>query len=338
MKHPVLHLHAGLRKTGSTAIQNFLFDNDVDPRFHYLHTGMANSSLVTGQAFRAIRADDPRFPRAEQSEAEIREKRIRARKSLSSALGSMTRPHAIFSAETVGILRAEELASLRDFFAPSCQHIRIYLYLRPHKSRMESVFQERLKHHYTDLSESFPMNLKRIVGRFDDTFGPERITLSRFAREDFPNGSIINHFLQLLGIAQSLPDVGKDNSALSLRATQLLFIYRKFFPNHDEADPARIEQLRELTGKPLRFHSELYARLQTSQADDVQWVEQRAGFSLKEDINADDSTGIRSEQDLIDIPQQSLEWLRNSQPGLLARLRFRSRKQEDIAKAVRRLA
>ena len=57
----VLHLHAGFHKTGTTAIQEYLFNADLDPEYTYFHTGIANSSLIMLQAFKQDLFDDPQF-------------------------------------------------------------------------------------------------------------------------------------------------------------------------------------------------------------------------------------------------------------------------------------
>ena len=96
--------------------------------------------------------------------------------------------------------------------------------------------------------------------------------------------------------------------------------------------------LASLPGENLTFSQHAIHRpCWTTRKGDIEWLEQRAGFSITEDIQADDHNGIRSERDLTDIPAESVAWL-ISQPGnILMRTQLGASTLLGIALGVRNL-
>ena len=334
----MLHLHAGFHKTGSTAIQNYLFDNDVDSRYHYFHSGIPNSSLIIKQAFKNDLANHQGFRKKNLSPKKESDIRVRARARIEKIVRDIDRPHTILSAESLGILTAEEIGQVCEYFSRYYRDMRVYIYIRPLKSRVESAFQEKLKTRYSSLEEKFPISFQKSIGSFDQIFGRDHVKVSKFSREGFPGGSVINHFLNQIGIEAELSGQSEANTSLSLPAIQLLYVYRKFFPDRHKDDDKRLQKLELLSGDPLHFHSDLFNELLIAPEGDSNWLEHRAGFSATEDIRAHDNAAIKSEQELTSIPADSIEWLRQRQPNLLSRLRFRRGNLPSIARGVRRLA
>ena len=333
----VLHLHAGFHKTGTTAIQEYLFNADLDPEYTYFHTGIANSSLIMLQAFKQDLFDDPQFRKSNFTPEDIIGIRERARTKLAARLGEIVQTHTILSAEAICTFIPAECADLHDFLKPYYDDIRVYLYVRPLKSRMESAFQENLKTRYRGLDEHFPFRFEGIIGKFDKCFGRNKVSISEFSREAFMGGDVVNHFLDQIGLVEQSYCRSEANTSLSLPAIQLLYTYRKYFPHNQPADPERIRVLASLPGENLRFHSTLFTTLLDNPKGDIEWLEQRAGFSITEDIQADDHYGIRSEQDLTDIPAESVAWL-ISQPGnILMRTQLGASTLLGIALGVRNL-
>ena len=95
----------------------------------------------------------------------------------------------------------------------------------------------------------------------------------------------------------------------SLPAIQLLYVYRMFYPSQVERDRRMVARLEQLSGKPLHFHSELYNQLIVLTPEEEARFEERAGFSIAENLQADDDIAIRCEEDLLAIPERSIAWL-----------------------------
>lgn len=334
----VLHLHAGFHKTGSTAIQDYLFNHEPGPGYSYFHAGMANSSLIILQAFKRGLADEPQFRHKNLTPQDVSRIRQRARERIAGIVGVIDQPHTILSAEAIGSLNPGECAELYDFFKGYYREIRVYLYVRPLKSRMESAFQEVLKTRFRDLQQPFPFNFERSIGKFDQVFGEDRVKVNKFARGNFADGNVVKHFLGQVGINPPCNPGEQANTSLSRPAIELLYVYRRFFPRTQEGDAERLRKLGALPGGALHFHSELLGKLLINHEGDSRWMENRVDFSIGEDIEAHDHSAIRSEEDLSAVSPEAIAWLKAQQPSFLSRLRVRRRNLRSIADGVRRLS
>ena len=204
------------------------------------------------------------------------------------------------------------------------------------KSRMESAFQERLKHRRTTLVEKFPLGYLAGVQKLDRVFAQENVHIHNYCRDNFPGGDVVRHFLEAIGENYLPTENIDDNRSLSLPAIQLLYHYRQEFPAQEACDQEIVEMLSTLSGRPLKFHSRLYKELLVAGENAISNFEERAGFSINEDVESHDDMGIRSEEDLLDVPESSLQWLHDNaqKPQLNS---YGSGKTQSIAAQVRGL-
>lgn len=321
-KPPRLIVHAGNRKTGSTAIQDYLLEYETGPGYEFLYRGKANSSLWMVQAFKQDMARYSFVPRGKswreaitgggKVDLQARVERIRAmaRKALAKRVAAVRKPLGILSAENIYSMNKSEVEDLQDFLSALTPEIDVLVYIRSPKGQIESGFQERLKHGATALEKKYQLNHARRLQFFDSAFGRERVHVYKYARDSFPGGDVAAHFMRELGLEHQGGHARRANTALSLPATQLLYVYRKFYPDSDPIDRRVVAQLSGLPGERLRFHSSLYARIHSPDSDALRRFEERAGFSIDEDVTAYDEVGIRSEEDLLEIPGSALDWLR----------------------------
>ena len=334
----VLHLHAGFHKTGSTAIQGYLFHNPLGSDHSYFHNNNPNSSLIILQAFRQNLADYQQFQHENFTPEDVLRIQKTARNRIAEIIQEIDKTHTILSAESIGILNPAEHLKLYEFFKKYYKEIHVYIYIRTIKSRIESAYQEILKTRYRSLEQQFPVSFKKSIGGFDQAFGKNRVHVCKFSKAEFAGGDVVNHFLGQLGIARQDGQHSKDNTALSFPAIQLLYIYRTFFPTPVGGDNERIERLGSLPGAAMHFHSDLFEKLLSQDSGDTQWLEDRAGFSVTEDIEAYNDSAIRSERELTAISRESVRWLKEQQPDFRSRLRIRRGNLRSIAHGVRCLA
>jgi hypothetical protein len=268
------------------------------------------------QAFKRDFAELPAFRGRQLDRVAAAGMRQRARDFLAQQSSQCTAPLSILSAEAIGTFDVEELRDLRSFVGPFFRRVTLFQYFRPLKSRMESAFQEKLKHGATTLEQKFPLAYCQTIALQDSVFGKDNVHVHKYDSLLFPQGDVVLHFLEQIGLDSPNNVAGAAvNAGLSLPATQLLYVYRLFFPILLEGDRQRVDKLFRLSGEPLRFHSALYQELVVLSAHEVASFERRAGFSVAEQLDADDATGIRSEEDLLAIPERSIAWL-YSQLGL----------------------
>ena len=306
-----LVIHAGSHKTGSSAIQRYLFDNQSClGATRYLNRGKPNASPWMLQAFKHDFAALPAFRHRQLGAVKSTAMRERARALLAEQSAQSTAPLCILSAEAIGTLNGEELRALHDCVAPFFSRVSLHQYFRPLKSRMESAFQEKLKHGATTLKQKFPLAYIHTLELQDGVFGADNVKSYKYDSGQFPEGDVVLHFLQQMGI-EPVSDgaAAAVNEGLSLPAIQLLYVYRMFYPSQAARDRRVVARLKQLNGKPLRFHSELYNELIVLTPEEEARFEERAGFSIAENQQADDDIAIRCEQDLLAIPDRSVAWL-----------------------------
>ncbi len=311
MTKPALCLHVGQHKTGSSAIQNYLFEHrDELPELAYLYKDRANASLWMLAAFKQDLGTLPTYRHKNLSEQHLANVRARARRRLEGVLADVSAPQAVLSAESVSLFTPDEMRDLRQFLEPYFSSITVFQYVRPMKSRLESAFQEKLKHRRAALDEPFKLNYFRRARVLAEAFGRENLRIFKFDSQLFPRGDVVCHFLEQLGLPLPEASSATDaNRGLSLPAVQLLYAYRDRYPEPREEDRRIVERLAELPGPAFRFHSSLYREIISSAPRGVSKFEALAGFSLDEHIDADDAIAVRAEKDLQAIPEAVLAWL-----------------------------
>jgi len=338
LKHRRLIIHAGTHKTGSTTLQNYLFAQTEHPHFDYICDRDANSSLLMIQAFHHNLAQLPHFQHAKFSDRDIEFMKCAARERFYEMVAATSKPNSVLSAEDISIFTIPELEDLYQFLAPLFQELEVIIYVRPVKARMESAFQEVLKTRYRSLEQQFHLNYIGMARNFDSVFGRDKVHFYLFSRKSLPKGDIVTHFLNAAGLTGASVENTVDNIRLSKESVQLLYIYRLHFPEVLPGDDQRVRALSALEGDPFHFHSNLFQKLLRTGKNASEKFAQRAGFSIDEDIYANDDIGIRTEDDLMKPSSQSISWLHEQLSCTDTLSLPRSSDPETIARAVHALA
>lgn len=302
-----LIIHAGMRKTGSSAIQEYLFHALDHPEFGYFPTRIPNASLLMTQSFKRDFDQLPQFRGNGWSSKQVQAIRERSRKQFARLASRCKRPTTILSAETVSSFSAEEAADLKDFAGRDFNDIQVVIYIRSPHHRAESVFQERLKNGYARLSDPVPSNFDRLGNTFDEVFGRENVVFRRFSPPEFAGGSVVADFLGFVGIPfTELPET-PVNSSLTLPAVQLLYVYRKYFPEFASGDKCLVAQLSKVQGERFRMHPDLIRTVVREKPDSRNWLVSRVGIAPQETLDQD--VGVRGESDLLALSGEALAWL-----------------------------
>ncbi|MEP5567047.1 MAG: hypothetical protein ABJN62_04370 [Halioglobus sp.] len=301
-----LIVHAGRHKTGSSAIQQSLFSQLDHPEFDYLNVGEANASLIINRSFRqeSILANTPTEHKPHKKIA-----LEKAFERLRCAVDSAIKPNIILSAESVSLMEEQEFQQFLSFFSDYFEEIELHAYFRPPKSDMESAFAQRLKHGFASCSEKVTFMHKRRFEMFEKHLGRSSLHYYRYDRTDFPSKDVVAHFCQKVGLSPSLPPMRLANTRLSLPSVQLLYMYRKYYPEISVLDSGLIRALGCLSGPAFRYHSSLFLKNYEDPVDSFQWLEQRSGKSFHEDVRRDDVLGITGERDLLDLTEIAQSWL-----------------------------
>jgi hypothetical protein len=299
-------VHFGIRKTGSTSIQETLLHNgDRLGTTRYLAFGMANSSFMVRNLFRW---PDRLTPDRRQM-FETRFTRGLA------GLGPV--PRAIFSAETISDLDIPALRALIAALSATGAKIRFTGYMRDPVGYQRSVFQEQLKYTYDGFFPSGPAeelvsNHHRIVDRLDRVAGRANVTVHPFDRALFPGGDVVRHFLDGAGIDATGLTLCHVNESLSLTAVKALHVYRRLRVandsdiGHDASRDGFITSLASLDGPAFRFAPEIDARIAAANSHILDWSETRLDHRLAAPPR-DDDDGIATEADLARFTPEELD-------------------------------
>ncbi|MEP4147276.1 MAG: AmpG family muropeptide MFS transporter [Halioglobus sp.] len=327
-----LIIHAGMRKTGTTAIQNYLHEYLDHPDYEYFSTNIPNSSLIIVKAFNHRKGVEG---------GKIMDAtgygRSGARKRFVARLARCHKPNVILSAESISSLNKGECEDLLHVVSEQFNNVKVVLYLRPIKSKIESGFQETLKHQFVTVDKPHTLNLKKSTQKYDEVFGEDNVTLRFFEPASFPNRSVVNDFLTVVGIDNVTLPLRSSNTGLSMQAVQLLYLYRKEFPVSIREDKVLIRKLSGLAGDKFRMHPDLLNEILDERNAHYDWFESRSGFSLQENWAAHEGPMVRSEADLLDVPMSSLKWLAG-QVGGTDSVPLAAYDHAAIALSIRRLA
>ncbi len=319
MKQCILHL--GMPKTGTTSIQRSLCFGLSDPAFRYLHWQRINCNSEMDMLFANSPANSYFSVKLGWSARQIRRYKTRVADELEKILETTPADvRLIISAEPSWQMQESEFVRLRTFMADRGYVVNIIAYIRPWKQWLESHFQQRIKggQHITLLpnDRTFHLDYRAHIQTLETVFGADQVQILNYAPQNFPDGCVVRDFCQHLGIRADQVQIQRANDSLKLPAVQLLCAYQKFGPGYSRGVQASleksllIEQLLQLGGPPVRFHSSVVEPLIQDLAPQRPWLEQRLGSAFTEDIyKADDEICIREEADLFDFSPATLAWL-----------------------------
>jgi hypothetical protein len=306
-------IHFGLHKTGSSSIQEALFASNLGPNATYLHfdTPFIGPKLMTAfcrPAWRLVA-----FLR-DVSEAD----RASAKLALQRLVEATPEATLIISAEDVSQFQEVELAEFIDFLRGNDLAPEAVAYVRDYRSWCESFFQQSAK--YGNWGPSlFPLgsNAYRFaIEKFDRLLGREKVTLWKYDRAQFPQGSVVKDFFRRLQIGEPPSEATEVNSGLCTEAVKFMraFHASNLRPVNNMRDMVGryllANHLRTMPGPKVRFHPELMAERMKLDVLDLDWIERRLGESVREDRHEESvAETIRSEADLERFSAKSLEWL-----------------------------
>lgn len=319
MKQCIVHI--GMPKTGTTSIQQSLCFGLSDPAFRYLHWQRINCNDEMGLLFGDSLPHRYFSVKLGWSAWQVRhyKKRVVAElEKILAATPATVRP--LLSAEPSWRMNEREFTRLRTFMADRGYAVNIIAYIRPWKQWLESHFQQRVKGGqgiaFLPNDHTFRLDYRARIQTLETIFGAAQVQILNYAPKNFPEGCVVRDFCQQVGIRADQIQIKRSNDSLKLPAVQLLYAYRKFGPGYGRGRQAWLEnylmnqQLLQLGGPPVRFHSSLVASFIGELAPQRPWLEQRFGSAFTEDIyKADDQICIREEADLFDFAPATLAWL-----------------------------
>lgn len=309
-------IHAGMHKTGSTAIQEVFgtggvagVDHPGGPRANLSDEVLllfAEGALL--EKFHAARL--PHLSRRA-----LMRRRARTEARLAARLARSRAPLWLFSAEDIAApdFDAAATARMADLLGRSGRGIEVQAYVRAPVSFMQSAFQQRVKQDKPgaaalDADTLWPRYRARFE-KFDLVFGRDRVHLHAFDPATFPGGDVVADFAAKLGVALPEAPPVRANDGLSREAMAVAWCRLAGCLGADYPDRARAARFRATPARALSgfgqgrfaFAEAFLAPAIAAQRADLDWMEARLGRTLPD--RAPPADGIADAGDMAAIAE-----------------------------------
>lgn len=228
-----LYLHIGMKKTGSTAIQHFLLENN-----EFLNKNGYIFPQMTDQfnhSFHVANWRNAIFLDVDENQ-EIKEKD--GQKAIDECFEIVENAFKEFNNvvlsdellfERIGIVYQERIEKLLDCAEKNKFNIQVIIYLRKQSEYMCSRWKQHIKENSLDITfdeyvknmdDYSEYNYKERLDCIAKIFGKKNIIVRRYERDELKNGSSIIDFLETIGIKsvneiQQKEDIKINNYSLT---------------------------------------------------------------------------------------------------------------------------
>lgn len=309
-----LIFHFGMNKTGSTAIQSslasgtgngFLYPALGEPPYKPHHEDALD------QIFSVERLQ--RTPPGSEESARLSAISAAGKDKIRKAAADAGSLPVILSSEgAYRYLTIDDVAGVRRFLEPLFDEVQLVAYVREPFGFISAGFHNWIKGHGL---ANFTLKYQpyRRFEKFDRVFGRDTVRLWKYDRKSFPDADVVAHFCTSLGLPrlQSAP----VNVTLCRPAVSAIFRLNRLaadsggdLPGLRAARKAIIRNFPHRDWPKFRLSPEVIAPVVDQHADDLGWIEERMGYSIRDDYPAQDGD-VTSEADLLHIDRSALERL-----------------------------
>ena len=310
-----LIVHIGMNKTGSTAIQSSLRGASGNG---YLYPALGEPPYKPrhedgfDQVFSSQRFQDN--PLGSDEAARIGSIVAAGKEAIRQAAADAGEMPVILSSEgAYRYLLRDDLAALHQFIEPLFDDVQIVAYVRDPFGFTSAAFHNWIKGHRLAKFELKYQPYRRFR-KFDRAFGRDRVHLWKFDRSSFPDGDVVAHFCDSLGLRRL--QSAAVNVTLCRPAVSAIYRLNRLaaenggdLPGHPAARKAVIRGFPHRDWPKFRLSPHVIAPVIDERAQDIEWIEERMGCSLRDDYPAKEGD-VTSEADLLHIDPQALEKLR----------------------------
>lgn len=317
-----IHLHIGMHKTGSTAIQQSFDQGREAALRHGVDYPLAgrHPSAAVNEAFGRSEAD---------FDADASQKR--ARDALAGRLAGSKAAKILLSAEALDRYRDRRGGALKAMLDAVSDDVRVLVYLREPVSWAASQAQQHIKHGrvtLADLRREPGQSHRRghsIVPAYRDMleawfalYGRERVEVRIFDRARFPAGDVVRDICQAIGapsLASELPSL-QVNESLSAEAVRLAEAYTELERAGAIEGGGRelLERLREVPGRRFKLPGDIAEAVLRATAEDRAWLAGTLGIDLTpsapepEDDGAWSDAAVTAVVEMLATPVRTSPW------------------------------
>lgn len=264
----VLYLHIGAPKTGSSSLQTRLFSvrRKLRSRGVYYPSEAANHYFLAS-AFHAgpagLFANRFHGRTSPQALASYHEVNLSAVKK-----GGLSKdwPAAIFSSESLSMLRPDGIQRLKDFVSTFAKEVRVVCYVRHPAKDAVSRAQQNIKIGIVQWEDFFDPNrlksavrffpVKRCLDDYSQVFGSQNMIIRAYDRSTLIGEDIVTDFLSNLGLPALKRGRVSENRSLTQEAALVANVINKHFPRLENAAPRLPFFLKKIRGRPFHVPSE----------------------------------------------------------------------------------
>ncbi len=239
-------LHIGMRKAGSTAIQDFLCKNQK----RMLELGYDYPTDFSPHAQRSLALGIKGLPQCGNLNHIITNAFNPQPETLAQMVGQLKTPKdkdIILSSENLYFLthNTKLLQALKDLLLAKTKNhkIKVIGYLRRQDEILESMYRQdiqdinykdfKFKEEYLDDPDTqISLNLRKFVDVFADFFGKENIHIKPFEKEQLKDNDVVSDFLDEIGVKdlEGLNLKQESNVTFSHEIVEYLRLSKEFIP------------------------------------------------------------------------------------------------------------
>lgn len=287
----MLVIHAGMAKTGSSSIQESLWEARrqlAGQGIYYPGWEPSNHSFELSALFRTEQKSGFLYrqlsPITDEDWAAHLETLLERWQAFFQQADAGT---FIMSAESLEHFHAEELQALVDFAGDGFDRVSVVVYVRHPCSSISSRFEQAVKQLREPADPNQLLIAAKKQARFDTlrrwrkVRGITDIIVRPFDRAQFPQGNLLDDFFTALGLptgARPLPDEAA-NTSLGRNAVAFLLLHNANFPLYTDAGPN--------PQRGLSRRQDLLFRLMRSVKDDPLALDIRFDADEARQINAE---------------------------------------------------
>jgi len=292
-------LHIGGKKTATTTLQTFFSLNRIkllENGFIYTSsTGDINNQALSVAAYNLHRRDDFTLRMGLNSDRKLKRFQnqtiLNLKKEITTHLTQNPNLSLLFSSEHLQsrLIKTEEISRLKDILTSlGVNNISVIVYLRRPAEIANSLYSTQIKLGMTHTLPSSPSdpylfnlcNHRNTLQRFRSVFGSSAVHPRLFDKDAFIGRSIINDFLNLIGIRPdqsfTLPKI--ENESLSSTGVNLLRRVNQSVPMwiNEKPNPKRANLAsyfeKHLSDRKYMMPAQLYKEYDSAFKDSNEWV------------------------------------------------------------------
>ena len=316
-----LIFHFGMNKTGSTAIQSslaaaegksFLYPALGEPPYKPHHEDAVDQIFSNERLLKSQMNSEEKTNLAAIAE--------RSKQKIRDAADCGDLPVVLSSEGAYRYLTLDDVKGLRQFVEPLFDDIQLVAYVREPFGFISAAFHNWIKGHGL---ARFTLKYQpyRRFAKFDSVFGRETVRLLKYDRSSFPGGDVVAHFCDSVGLPRL--ESAPVNVTLCRPAVSAIYRLNRLAADGSWPDAIAARKLRKSVIRQFphgdwpkfRLSPRAIAPVVERYADDLHWLEERMGCSMRESYPAQDGD-VRDETDLLRIAPDAMAALEAFAEGL----------------------